>query len=281
MVEENHVYFHTLIESKSEKRKMYELDKTKLDLVLDEIIIPYIKKEDFQFDGYFLKYEDIERVVIKETSRSARVLSKFENDHMEPGLIMYVSPQDILDYDKYTKDVTKELFALAKERLKKGGYEIKSPKNLHIDMSKVFIVHGHDELAKTEVARFIEKIGLKPIILHEQANGGKTIIEKIETYSNVGFGVVLYTPCDVGAKKGNESILQTRARQNVVFEHGFLIGKIGRDNVAALVKEKVETPNDISGIVYINMDSYNAWQIGLAKELKSSGYDINMNLIFE
>ncbi|MBX9955700.1 nucleotide-binding protein [Peribacillus simplex] len=258
---------------------MYELDKTNIDEVLDEIIIPYIKHEDFQFDGYFLKPEDIERVVIKETSQSTRDLSKYENDHMDPGLLMYISPEDIVDLDKYTKDVTKKLFALAKERLETGGYELILKKELEIDRTKVFIVHGHDDLAKIEVARFIEKMGLNPIILHEQASGGKTIIEKIEAYSNVGFGVVLYTPCDVGTKKGNEANLQPRARQNVVFEHGFLIGKIGRHNVTALVKEKVETPNDISGVVYINMDPHYAWQFGLAKELKSSGYDIDMNRI--
>ncbi|WP_416151146.1 TIR domain-containing protein [Salipaludibacillus sp. HK11] len=144
-----------------------------------------------------------------------------------------------------------------------------------IDKTKVFIVHGHDDLAKTELARFIEKLGLSPIILHEQASGGKTIIEKIEKYSNVGFGIVLYTPCDIGAKKGNE--LQSRARQNVVFEHGFLIGKIGREKVAALKKDIVEVPNDIAGVVYIDMIA--GWKLEIAKELRGSGYDIDYNLI--
>lgn len=146
-----------------------------------------------------------------------------------------------------------------------------------LDKSQVFIVHGHDDLAKVETARFIEKLGFEPIILHEQANSGQTIIEKIETYSNVGFGVVLYTPCDIGAKKGDETELRHRARQNVVFEHGYLIGKIGRKNVAALVKGDVETPNDISGVVYISMD--NDWKLDLAKELRNSGYSVDMNKV--
>ena len=146
-----------------------------------------------------------------------------------------------------------------------------------LNKSQVFIVHGHDDLAKVETARFIEKLGFEPIILHEQANSGQTIIEKIETYSNVGFGVVLYTPCDIGAKKGDETELRHRARQNVVFEHGYLIGKIGRKNVAALVKGDVETPNDISGVVYISMD--NDWKLDLAKELRNSGYSVDMNKV--
>ncbi|MED4697066.1 nucleotide-binding protein [Peribacillus frigoritolerans] len=149
--------------------------------------------------------------------------------------------------------------------------------NKEIDKTKVFIVHGHDDSAKNEVARFIEKLGLYPIILHEQASGGKTIIEKIEIYSNVGFGIVLYTPCDIGGKNNDRDILQPRARQNVVFEHGFLMGKIGRENVAALVKDEIEKPNDISGVVYIPMDQHNGWQLALIKELKNSGYRIDVS----
>lgn len=152
-----------------------------------------------------------------------------------------------------------------------------NPKKKEFSKSEVFIVHGQDETAKTKTARFVEKLGFKPIILHEQASSGKTIIEKIENYSNVGFGIILYTPCDIGAKKETEPKYQNRARQNVVFEHGFLIGKIGRQNVCALIKENVEKPNDISGVVYIKMDEDEAWHLKLAKELKNSGYDVDMN----
>jgi predicted nucleotide-binding protein len=143
--------------------------------------------------------------------------------------------------------------------------------------TEVFIVHGHDELAKTKTARFIEKLGLKPIILHEQTSSGKTIIEKIEKYSNVGFGIVLYTPCDKGCKIGSEDNLLNRARQNVVFEHGFLIGKIGRDHVCALYKGEVELPNDISGMIYEKMDDDDSWHVRIARELKKSGYNIDLN----
>jgi predicted nucleotide-binding protein len=154
-----------------------------------------------------------------------------------------------------------------------------SSKEITFDKSQVFIVHGHDDLAKTETARFIEKLGLEPIILHEQASSGKTIIEKIEEYSNVSFGIILYTPCDLGAKQSEKDNLKNRARQNVVFEHGYLIGKIGRENVCALVKGNVETPNDISGVVYVSME--NDWKLSLAKELINSGYDFDASLILK
>jgi len=148
-----------------------------------------------------------------------------------------------------------------------------------INQTQVFIVHGHDEEAKSKTARFIEKLGFEPIILHEQASSSKTIIEKIEEYSNVGFGIVLYTPCDVGAKQSEIPKYKSRARQNVVFEHGFLIGKLKRNKVCALVKGTIEIPNDISGVVYISMDASNAWMYTVAKEMKEAGYDVDMNKI--
>lgn len=143
----------------------------------------------------------------------------------------------------------------------------------NVNKSQVFIVHGHNELVKLDMSNFISSLGLEPIILHQQASSGRTIIEKIEAYSNVGFAIVLYTPCDVGSKVG-ELNGKYRARQNVVFEHGYLIGKLGREKVAAVVKGDVETPNDISGVVYINFDDNQAWKNELITEIRSVGYDV-------
>ncbi|MDX7759167.1 nucleotide-binding protein [Aeromonas hydrophila] len=142
---------------------------------------------------------------------------------------------------------------------------------------KVFIVHGRDNEAKQEVSRFIEKLGLETIILHEQASAGMTIIEKIERYSNdADFALVLYTACDHGRGVHESNVRpKNRARQNVVFEHGYLMAKLGRENVCPLVKGDIETPNDISGVVYVNMDPFGAWKAEVAKELKACGYAIN------
>lgn len=144
---------------------------------------------------------------------------------------------------------------------------------------KVFIVHGRDNEAKLEVCRFIEKIGLETIVLHEQASTGMTIIEKIEHYSNdADFALVLYTACDHGRGiHESKTHPKNRARQNVVFEHGYFMAKLGRENVCALVKGDIETPNDISGIVYVNLDIYGAWKNEVSKELKACGYNISNN----
>ena len=149
-----------------------------------------------------------------------------------------------------------------------------------VDFSKVFIVHGHDDGAKETVARFVDKLGFEAKILHEQVDSGATIIEKLEKHTDVGFAIVLYTECDIGGViKSKPEDLKPRARQNVIFEHGLLIGKIGRANVVALVKSDVEIPNDISGVVYKPMDTGGAWKYSIAREMKSSGYDVDMNKI--
>lgn len=149
--------------------------------------------------------------------------------------------------------------------------------------NKVFIVHGHDGEAKEITARFVEKLGYEAIILHEQASKGRTIIEKIEDYSDeTDFAIVLYTPDDLGNVKteaeSENGTLNNRARQNVVFEHGFLMGKIGRENVVPLVEGNIELPNDISGIVYISNQN---WQTDIAKEMNAVGYDIDFNKLYK
>lgn len=143
--------------------------------------------------------------------------------------------------------------------------------------TRVFVVHGHDESAKEAVARFIEKAGCEAIVLHEQPNLGRTIIEKFEGYSNASFAVVIYTPDDLGARNTPHLQLAGRARQNVVFELGFFFGRLGRGRVCLLHKGEIEYPSDIQGIAYIDMDRAGAWRYQLAKEMKGAGFAIDMN----
>jgi len=144
---------------------------------------------------------------------------------------------------------------------------------------KVFIVHGHDELALAKVVRFISDLGFKPIVLHEQSNAGDTIIEKLERHATTNYAIVMYTDCDRGSSKKYPELMRDRARQNVVFEHGYLVSKIGRGNVCALVKGDVEVPSDLSGLVYVNLDDLGAWRVQVARELRASGFAVDMNRV--
>ncbi len=133
---------------------------------------------------------------------------------------------------------------------------------------KVFIVHGHDEGAREAIARFLEKIGFEAIILHEQVNRGRTIIEKVETYGMTPT-LVLLTPDDEGAMR--RGIHQPRARQNVVLELGYFIGHLGRDNVCALKRGDLEIPSDFGGIVWETFDASGGWKQALGRELQAAG----------
>jgi predicted nucleotide-binding protein len=143
---------------------------------------------------------------------------------------------------------------------------------------RLFLVHGHDEAALQEVARFLERLEQDVIILREQPNQGRTIIEKFEDYSDVGFAVVLLTPDDRGgpASAGFDE-QHYRARQNVILELGYFLGRLGRSRVCALYREGVEIPSDYSGILYVKLDADGGWRLQLAKELNAAGLPVDMN----
>jgi predicted nucleotide-binding protein len=144
--------------------------------------------------------------------------------------------------------------------------------------NKVFLVHGHDNDLKETVARFLMRLQLEPVILHEQPNKGRTIIEKFEDYSIVPYAVILLTPDDVSYAKEDPANLHPRARQNVVLELGFFVGRLGRDRVCAIYKGDLEIPSDYSGVLYISVNDN--WQMKLIQELKAAGFPIDTEHFF-
>lgn len=152
-----------------------------------------------------------------------------------------------------------------------------TPKNdSKINNNKVFIVHGHNGELKYKTAELLRKLGIEPIILHDQPNSCRTIIEKIEDFgSEASAAIILFTPDDVG-KAVSEDEPKSRGRQNVVFEAGCFMGLLGRNNTILIKSDdSIELPGDLDGIVY--SDSANEFII--AKELKSMGFDIDLNKI--
>lgn len=145
---------------------------------------------------------------------------------------------------------------------------------------KIFVVHGRDKDTKNTVARFLEKLKLIPLSLAEIPGRGRTIIEKFEQHAQVGFAIVLLTPDDAGSLQGDTN-LSPRARQNVIFELGFFIGRLGREGVCALTKGDMEIPSDYAGIEYIPLDDSDGWQKKLFEELKSAGMPVDPNDMFQ
>ncbi len=151
-----------------------------------------------------------------------------------------------------------------------------------VDSRKVFLVHGHDVGSRETVARFLERAGFDPIILHEQANKGRTVIEKFEANAEVGFAVALLTPDDLGRAAVEDSVHdRSRARQNVILELGYFIGRLGRGRVCALKSGDLELPSDIIGVVWIDFDPSGGWKTELAKELQAASYEIDWNNVMK
>ena len=145
--------------------------------------------------------------------------------------------------------------------------------------NKVFVVHGHDELLKNEVENFLRSLGLDPIVLHRQPDQGKTLIEKFEHHSDVGYAFILLTPDDIAYSANQEPLLdekrtkEQRARQNVIFEFGFFVGKLDRSRVCCLYKGSVALPSDLGGLVYKKIEgTFDSQAYAIIKELKAAGY---------
>lgn len=153
------------------------------------------------------------------------------------------------------------------------NYNKELRKGIMMRNNRIFIVHGHNTEVKDKVEMLCRRIGLDPIILSEQANEGMTVIEKIERYSDVYYAIVLYTCCDEGRVKGS-SQLMGRARQNVVFEHGYMVAKLGRNKAIALVEKGVEIPSDLNGVVYVSLENSD-WKNQIMRELESAGLKVD------
>lgn len=148
--------------------------------------------------------------------------------------------------------------------------------------NRIFVVHGHDEEMKQTVARVLTVLELEPIILHEQPNRGRTIIEKFADYADVSFAVILLSPDDMAYLAGSSTEnTQYRARQNVILELGFFIGKLGRKNVVPLRKttENFEMPSDYDGVIYTPYETSGQWKYKLISELQEAGYSVDANKI--
>jgi hypothetical protein len=147
--------------------------------------------------------------------------------------------------------------------IQKGEPDVRVP-------NRVFVVHGQNESARTAVVSVLKRVGLEPIVLHEQPSMGRHLLTKfIDEAELVTFAVVLMTDDDLGGTKGGGSA--PRARQNVILELGYFLSHLGQPRVCALITPGLETPSDFDGIVYIRMDPARNWEAELLRELKAAG----------
>ena len=141
---------------------------------------------------------------------------------------------------------------------------------------KIFLVHGHAEEVNQTIAAYLKSIGLEVVILRDQPNQGKTIIEKFEKHSDVGFAVVLLTPDDSGASIRETIEAKKRARQNVILELGYFIAKLGRHRVCPIYVGDVELPSDLLGVLWVRYDKDGEWRLQLAREIDAAGIKVKI-----
>lgn len=146
---------------------------------------------------------------------------------------------------------------------------------------KVFVVYGHDQVARTQLEAMLRRWDLEPLILDQLESSGNTVIEKLEEYiPQADFGIVLATPDDIGYPKEKDGEKKYRVRQNVILELGMLLSRLGRTKVAILLKniEDMEKPSDINGLIYIPFSSdVKEATVDLAKEMNRNGYYIDVS----
>ena len=172
---------------------------------------------------------------------------------------------------QHNKDLTEQAQKAAQEAERLRQRDLREVRDQMLRVGTgIFLVHGHDEVLKLEVARLLENVTAEEVtILAEQANRGRTVVEKLEQYSRVKFAVVLLTPDDRVAS-GDSRKPHGRARQNVILELGLFLGLLGRDRVCALYKLGVEIPSDYSGVLFIEADDRGAWKLDLLRELEAA-----------
>ncbi len=129
--------------------------------------------------------------------------------------------------------------------------------------SRVFVTHGHNDALRTEVVDLLDRVDLDPVVLQDQANRGKTVIEKFEQHAQVAAAVVILSSDDTGGKSAEDQ--RPRARQNVLIELGYFLGKLGRNNVVILHDGAAEMPSDLSGLLTVRCSG--DWKLPLLREL--------------
>lgn len=222
---------------------------------------------DFSSITYETKYLEIFNKIFGEESKFTKKANSIVGGWCVKGAIERVGNR--ISDAEFNRNQHEEFVLLLQEAIEFLEIDVSIEKGEKAVKKKIFIVHGHDNELKYQLSEWLRAIDIEPIILHEQANGGIiSILDKLNKYSDVDCAIALFTADDVGSEKEKKKELKWRARQNVVFEAGLFLGKLGKEKVIMLYDEDIEVPSDLNGLIYIMADKYGGWKEQLRKEFK-------------
>lgn len=284
------MYYHVRITQKSNSSH----DETKLGLTEEQLrerfLQPYELGEPIIINGKSIPKDDIDRIQISRSSESSeRLISYAKAKDRNSSMIILGGPSYEWLAAQSADDVTDEFIrgpagykagqpSQQAASLIQSGSPRSRERRRAASSKKVFVVHGHDHALKADLEVFLHNLGLEPIVLHRQVDGGQTLIEKIEKNSDVAYAIILMTPDDIAFPASQlqvtdaERSIEPRARQNVIFEFGYFAALLGRKRVCCIIKSGVAVPSDLNGFVYKEVtDSIEEIGYPLILELKAAG----------
>jgi predicted nucleotide-binding protein len=237
------------------------------------------KEEEIQMSEHEFTVDGVERVLkgnnIPFTTKKIQHAVQFRLT--DGGILAVFDTGKVVPQGKESPLRTKALEILSVAPPIEATAEVAPTNAGHAYSNRVFIVYGHDANAREQLELLLRRMRLEPVVLQNLPSAGQTIIEKLESTSDVTFACALLTPDDEGHVRDKPGDKRHRARQNVVLELGMFLSKLGRKRVAILHKGDLELPSDINGLLYIPFkDRVDEVKERLAAELQEAGFKINI-----
>lgn len=254
-------------------------------------------KEEIKDNPIYLKYETetpkwitwlnkeaLIKLILPETLEESKVLAfaaykaiaSMDSNKAQSFIISLFNESRITDnYNEFNKNFF-DYFTQALNDILLANPEIQTDIPQKTNGTNVFIIHGHDDHLKVEVQLLMMRAGVRSLVLHEAPDKGRHTLDKLlEETKDAGYAIALLTPDDLAENGTN------RARQNVILEIGYFLGQLGKARVRMLIKEGVEIPSDLHGVLYQKYDMNGAWKSKLMKEMQAVGIFVDMQAVIE
>ena len=259
-------YYHLVVEGK-DKTKAKLINEHSLDEIND-LAQKYLSKKDFWVEGVKFDYDNVKKFSVYKTDCTTDEIITILYEQTDPAIIMTYDDYDALKNKFYSINISNSV-------LNNVVLIVNDSKTTQMENKNVFIVYGRDENLLNEVKLLVTQLGLKPILISNEPDKGRSIFGKIkDSVNKCCYSIVLWTPDDVGSLATETEKIQFRARENVLIELGYVVAKLGEENVTIIKKGNPNIPTDIQGLALILREE-SEWKNHLYKNLKEVFKDIS------